>query len=152
MRTIINLPDELIAQIKKLATASHLTVAAVIEDALREAIARRRRTGRRDQVTLITYGKRGFLPGADIDDTHSLFDLMGSSRDPAGRYVRNLRSGAERLSPRSDPSAHLWGSHSAGSRHAVHRVVAQSSQRGDTCAGRAALISSNRLCRHQIDF
>jgi hypothetical protein len=85
MRTTINLPDELIAQIKKLAAASHSTVTALIEDALREALARRRRTGRREQVILKTYGKRGLLPGVDIDDTASLLDLMESSVDPAGR-------------------------------------------------------------------
>ena len=85
MRTTINLPDELIGQIKKLAAASHSTVTALIEDALREALARRRRTGRREQVILKTYGKRGLLPGVDIDDTASMLDLMESSVDPAGR-------------------------------------------------------------------
>ena len=85
MRTTINLPDELIAQIKKLAAASHSTVTALIEDALREALARRRRTRRREQVILKTYGKRGLLPGVDIDDTASMLDLMESSVDPAGR-------------------------------------------------------------------
>jgi hypothetical protein len=85
MRTTINLPDNLVAQIKKLASESHSTVTAVIEDALREALARRRRPGRREQVILKTYGKRGLLPGVDIDDTSSLLDLMESSGDPAGR-------------------------------------------------------------------
>lgn len=85
MRTTINLPDELIGQIKKLAATSNSTVTAIIEDALREAIARRRRTGRRDQVILKTYGKRGLLPGVDIDDTAAILDLMESSGDPAGR-------------------------------------------------------------------
>lgn len=85
MRTTINLPDELIAQIKKLAAASNSTVTALIEDALREALARRRRTGRHKQVILKTYGKRGLLPGVDIDDTASMLDLMESSGDPAGR-------------------------------------------------------------------
>ena len=85
MRTTINLPDELIAQIKKLAAASHSTVTAVIEDALREALARRRRARRHERVTLRTYGKQGLLPGVDIDDTASMLDLMESSVDPAGR-------------------------------------------------------------------
>jgi hypothetical protein len=85
MRTTINLPDELLTQIKKLAAASHSTVTAVIEDALREALARRRRTGRGEQVILKTYGKGGLLPGVDIDDSASLLDLMESTGDPAGR-------------------------------------------------------------------
>jgi hypothetical protein len=85
VRTTINLPDELLAQIKKLAAASRSTVTAVIEDALREALARRRRTDRREQLILKTYGKRGLLPGVDIDDTASMLDLMESPHDPAGR-------------------------------------------------------------------
>ncbi|MEX5219843.1 MAG: ribbon-helix-helix domain-containing protein [Nitrospira sp.] len=85
MRTTINLPDELLAQIKKLATTSNSTVTAIIEEALREALARRRKIGRRDHVMLKTYGKRGLLPGVDIDDTASMLDLMESSDDPAGR-------------------------------------------------------------------
>jgi hypothetical protein len=85
MRTTINLPDELLAQIKKLAATSHSTITALIEDALREALARRRRTRRHGRVTLRTYGKQGLLPGVDIDDTASTLDLMESSVGPARR-------------------------------------------------------------------
>jgi hypothetical protein len=84
MRTTINLPNELLAQIKKLAATSNSTVTAIIEDALREALARRSRIGRRDHVILKTYGKRGSLPGVAIDDTATMLDLMESSDDPAG--------------------------------------------------------------------
>ena len=85
MRTTINLPDELLAQIKKLAATSRTTITALIEEALREALARRRRTRRHERVTLRTYGKQGLLPGVDIDDTASMLDLMESSVDPARR-------------------------------------------------------------------
>jgi hypothetical protein len=85
MRTTINLPDELLAQIKKLAVTSRSTITALIEDALREALARRRRTRRHERVILKTYGKQGLLPGVDIDDTASMLDLMESSVDPARR-------------------------------------------------------------------
>jgi hypothetical protein len=85
MRTTINLPDELLAQIKKLAATSNSTITALIEDALREALARRRRTRRHGRVTLRTYGKQGLLPGVDIDDTASTLDLMESSVGPARR-------------------------------------------------------------------
>ncbi|MGH7233621.1 MAG: CopG family transcriptional regulator [Nitrospiraceae bacterium] len=84
MRTTINLPDELLTQIKKLAAISHSTVTALIEDALREALARRR-TRRHERVTLKTYGKQGLLPGVDIDDTASVLDVMESSVGPARR-------------------------------------------------------------------
>ena len=85
MRTTINLPDELLVQIKKLAATSRSTITALIEDALREALARRRRTRRHERVILSTYGKQGLLPGVDIDDTASVLDLMESSVDPARR-------------------------------------------------------------------
>ncbi len=85
MRTTINLPEELLAQIKKLAAASRSTVTALIEDALREALAKRRRKRRHERVDLRTYGKQGLLPGVDVDDTASLLDLMESPVGPARR-------------------------------------------------------------------
>jgi|APDOM4702015073_1054812.scaffolds.fasta_scaffold46817_1 hypothetical protein len=85
MRTTINLPDDLMTQIKKLAAASHSTVTALIEDTLRESLARRRRSRRSGRMPLPTYGKKGVLPGVDIDDTASLLDVMESSVDSARR-------------------------------------------------------------------
>ena len=78
MRTAINLPDDLLAQIKKLAATSHSTITALIGDALREALAKRR-NGR---VTLMTYGKKGLYPGVDLDDVAALLDLMEPPRRP----------------------------------------------------------------------
>ncbi|MDI3464021.1 MAG: hypothetical protein OJF50_002842 [Nitrospira sp.] len=80
MRTTINLPDDLMIQIKKLATATHSTVTALIEETLREGLARRRHRRRAMRVILPTYGKQGPLPGVDIDDTASMLDVMESSR------------------------------------------------------------------------
>ena len=85
MRIKINLPDELLAQIKKLTAKSRTTISTLIEDALREALARRRRTRRHERVILKTYGKQGLLSGVDIDDTASVLDLMESSVDLARR-------------------------------------------------------------------
>jgi len=85
MRTTITLPDELLAQIKRLAAASRSTVTALIEDALREALAKRRGRRQNKRVDLKTYGKQGLLPGVDLDDTASLLDLMESPVDPARR-------------------------------------------------------------------
>ena len=78
MRTTIYLPDDLLAQIKKLAATSHSTITALIGDALREALAKRR-NGR---VTLTTYGKKGLHPGVDLDDVAALLDLMEPPRRP----------------------------------------------------------------------
>lgn len=85
MRTTINLSDDLMAQIKKVAAASHSTVTALIEDTLREGLARRRRSRRSERAALPTYGKKGPLPGVDLDDTASLLDVMESPGDSARR-------------------------------------------------------------------
>jgi len=85
MRTTIYLPDDLLAQAKKIAAETHRTLTAVIEDALREALARRRRSSRSAAVTLTTFGKSGLQPGVDLDDTASLLDLMESSGGPDRR-------------------------------------------------------------------
>jgi hypothetical protein len=83
MRTTINLPDDLLAEIKKLAASSHSTVTALIGDALREALAKRRHKGRNRRVTLPTYGKKGLHSGVDLDDGATLLDLMETPHGPA---------------------------------------------------------------------
>lgn len=80
MRTTINLPDDLMIQIKKVATTTHSTVTALIEETLREGLARRRHRRGATRPTLPTYGKQGPLPGVDIDDTASMLDVMESGR------------------------------------------------------------------------
>ena len=82
MRTTINLPDDLLAQIKKLAATSHSTVTALISDALREALAKRRHKRRSGRVTLLTYGKQGLHSGVDLDDGAALLDLMEPPHGP----------------------------------------------------------------------
>ena len=78
MRTTINLDDDLLAEAKQVAARTGATLAAVVEDALRESLHRRHRTARR-AVELPTFGEGGVL-GADLDDSAALLDLM--ERDP----------------------------------------------------------------------
>ena len=75
MRTTINLPDDLLARLKKLAAESGTTVTALIHDALRESLARRKRTPRTHRVELTTFGTGGLQPGVDLDDSATLLDL-----------------------------------------------------------------------------
>ena len=82
MRTTINLPDDLLAQIKKLAASSHSTVTALIGDALREALAKWHRKEKVRRVTLPTDGRKGLHPGVDLDDGAALLDLMESPHGP----------------------------------------------------------------------
>jgi hypothetical protein len=85
MRTTIDLPDDLLAKAKRAAAASKRPLRAVIEDALREALGRRRAAARSSPVTLTTFGGSGLQPGVDLDDTAALLDLMDAPRDPPRR-------------------------------------------------------------------
>ncbi len=80
MRTTINLPDDLLAQVKKLAAEMRTTVRALIEEAVREKLGRRRRKRESRPVRLTTFGGTGLQPGVDLDDSAALLDLM----DPSG--------------------------------------------------------------------
>ncbi len=83
MRTTIRLDDELLAQAKQYAARTGQTLTAVIEDALRQALARRPDDSPRKPVRLTTVGGRGPLPGVDLDDSAALLDLMEAGDDPA---------------------------------------------------------------------
>ena len=61
---------------KKLALESDTTLTAVIEDALRQALARRAAAVRRQPVQLRTFGGKGVQPGVDLDDAAGLLDRM----------------------------------------------------------------------------
>jgi hypothetical protein len=78
MRTTLRIDDALLREAKKVAAAEGKTVAAVIEDALRETLLRRRAGGRRRPATkpLPVFKGRGLLPGIDLDDTSSLLDRL----------------------------------------------------------------------------
>jgi hypothetical protein len=85
MRTTINLPDELILRAKKAALEADTTLTEIIENALREALAKPRRRAKRKEFKLITYGKGGLRPGVDLDDTSALLDIMDGLDDPGRR-------------------------------------------------------------------
>ncbi len=76
VRTTVRLPDDLMAQVRKVAAESGRTLTRVIEDALREAFARQRSTGRKPPLRLPTIPGRGLQAGIDLDDTASLLDAM----------------------------------------------------------------------------
>ncbi len=76
MRTTIRIDDQLLVEAKKLAAETGRSLTAVIEDSLREVLARRPRPTRRGRVRLPTFGGKGLQPGVDLDDTASLLDRM----------------------------------------------------------------------------
>ena len=85
MRTTIRLDDQLLAEAKELAARSGLSLTAVIEDALREMFARRKKAVQRPLTLLTTVSGNGLLPGVDLDDSAALLELMNGSDGPARR-------------------------------------------------------------------
>mgnify|MGYP001817514384 CR=1 FL=1 len=83
MRTTIRLDDDLLVEVKQLAARSNKTLTSVIEDALREMLARQRKTDERTPVRLTTASGGGLQPGVDLDDSAALLSLMEEFRDPA---------------------------------------------------------------------
>ena len=76
MRTTIRLDDDLLREAKKLAAVTGRTLAAVVEDALREALSRRPAERRGEQVRLRTFRGRGLMSGVNLDDSASLLGMM----------------------------------------------------------------------------
>jgi hypothetical protein len=83
MRTTVRLDPDLLARAKALAARTGRTLTAVIEDALRAALASSRGRKRNERIELPTFGSGGVRPGVDLDDTAALLDVMESGADPA---------------------------------------------------------------------
>lgn len=73
----MRLTDPLLSEAKKYAAESGQTLTAVIEDALRETLARRKQPAKRRKVRLPTFPGGKLRPGVDLDDTSAILDLMG---------------------------------------------------------------------------
>jgi len=85
MRTTIRLDEHLLAETRKLAARTGRTLTAVIEDALREMLARQQQAAARPPVRLPTASGKGLQPGVDLDDSAALLDLMDSFGGPDRR-------------------------------------------------------------------
>ena len=82
MRTTIHIDDHLFAELKGIAANTGKTLTAVIQDALRESLSRRRTT-ERPAVDLPLFHGTGVRPGVDLSDSASLIDLIEGDHDPA---------------------------------------------------------------------
>jgi hypothetical protein len=80
MRTTIRRDDDPLRQAKALAARTGRTLASVIEDGLREAVALHRRCQERPPVALPTVKGKGLRPGVDLDDTAGLLDILDGRR------------------------------------------------------------------------
>ena len=83
MRTTIRLDKQLLVEVKQLAAQTGQTQTAIIEEALRQMLARRQYIVERTPVNLVTVSGNGLQSGVDLDDSAALLDLMDNSDDPA---------------------------------------------------------------------
>lgn len=74
MRTTIKIDDRLLVEAKTRAARSGRTLNEVVEDALREAFARREGVDHRAELPVFKGGR--LMPGVDLDDSAALLDLM----------------------------------------------------------------------------
>lgn len=79
MRTLIVLNDELHRRAKAYAARHGTTLAALVEEALRDRLAPRAR-GRRGRIHLPTFRGDGLHPGVDLDDMSTVLDRMDGLR------------------------------------------------------------------------
>ena len=83
MRITVRLDERLLAEVKQHAHASNKTITLVIEDALREMLARRQVCQKGARVRLKTVKGKGVRPGIDLNDSATLVELMEASNDAA---------------------------------------------------------------------
>ena len=83
-RTTLRLDDELLTQAKELAGRTNRTLTSLIEDALREVLAREadHLDHSAKPLNLPTYGGGWIRPGVDIDNSAAILDLMEAADDP----------------------------------------------------------------------
>ena len=74
MRTTLNLDDQLLTYAKHQAVEEGIPLAQVIENALRESLAKPK--AKHDTIRLITASGPGVKPGVDLDNGRSLLVIM----------------------------------------------------------------------------
>jgi hypothetical protein len=76
MRLSVRIDDELLAEAKRLASETQQPLAAVIEDALRQRLARCNAAPDTEGNRLLTDGGAGLRPGVCLDDNAALRAAM----------------------------------------------------------------------------
>jgi hypothetical protein len=79
MRTTVRLNDDLLAAAKQRAAAEHTTLTALIEDSLRRTLLSRPAKGTK-RLEIRPFGDAELLPGANLEDSAGLRDLMDGLR------------------------------------------------------------------------
>ncbi len=75
MRTTLNLDDELVREVKRRAVETGQTMTRIIEDAIRDSLARENSVHEKHVLRWPTVRGR-LLPGIDLTDRNALIDRM----------------------------------------------------------------------------
>ena len=81
MRTTVRLDEELLAEVKRHAADEGMTMTQVLDQALREMLARKRELAGRERVPLPSFTGKGLQPGVDLDDGAALLEVMDQEDD-----------------------------------------------------------------------
>ena len=76
MRTTVRLDPHLLTEAKRHAAENGKTLTSVLEEALRESLARRAAPAKARPVRLKTVRGSGLRPGVDLDDGAAMLELM----------------------------------------------------------------------------
>ena len=85
MRTTIRLDDELLREAKRAAIDNGQTLTSLIESALRERLAKRKQSGGRPRIKLVT-GSGVPRPGVELSNNAAVRDLMDEEDLPSGPF------------------------------------------------------------------
>ena len=80
-RTTIRLDEHLLAEAKSWAIETRRTLSQLIEDTLRETLARHKSVPP-SEIELPTYGEGGVMPGVDLFCNATLLDIMEDRPGP----------------------------------------------------------------------
>lgn len=80
MRTMVKLDDALHREARAYAAHHGTTLAALIEEALRLRLAKRKRIKPSRRVSLPTFRGDGLQPGITLDNMETVYDRMGGFR------------------------------------------------------------------------
>lgn len=72
MRTTLNIDADVLAHYKRLSAETHRTLGSLIEDALREHLARQRDAAASQRLSFPIVGGSGLAPGVDISSNAAL--------------------------------------------------------------------------------
>ena len=76
MRTTLTIDDDLLRRAKREAASTGRTLGQLVEDALRDSLARRPASRERFRLRLVTSGGSGLRDGIDLADNAAVRDVM----------------------------------------------------------------------------